>query len=100
MKLINQLDARDCGPSCLAMIAKYYNNGINIRTIRDCFDTNTDGVSILSISRIAERIGFKTIGGMITFSSFSSQQILPCIAHWDQNHFVVVYIEKGDIPSI
>lgn len=91
MKLINQLDARDCGPSCLAMIAKYYNNGINIRTIRDCFDTNTDGVSILSISRIAERIGFKTIGGMITFSSFSSQQILPCIAHWDQNHFVVVY---------
>ena len=91
MKLINQLDARDCGPSCLAMIAKYYNDGINIRTVRDCFDTNTDGVSVLSISKIAERIGFKTIGGMITFSSFSSQQILPCIAHWDQNHFVVVY---------
>lgn len=91
MEIIKQFDSRDCGPACLAMIAKYYDGDINIKEIRNCFNTNADGVSLLSISKNAEKIGFKTIGGTITFDSLASRNVLPCIAHWDQNHFVVVY---------
>lgn len=91
MEIIKQFDSRDCGPACLAMIAKYYDGDICIKEIRNRFNTNTDGVSLLSISKNAEKIGFKTIGGTITFDSLASRNVLPCIVHWDQNHFVVVY---------
>lgn len=91
MKFISQLDARDCGATCLAMIARYYFPQYHTEAIKERFDINTEGVSVLAISKVAEIIGFKTIGGLISFSALSSANRLPCIIHWDQNHFVVVY---------
>lgn len=57
------------------------------------------GISLLQISKVAERIGFKTIGGLLKFSSLTSSHILPCIVHWNQNHFVVVYKVKKHIKG-
>lgn len=94
MELIKQFDAKDCGPACLAMIAIYYNPSICIKSIKDLFNTNTEGVSLLAISKNAEKIGLKTSGGTITFASLSTCNVLPCIVHWNQEHFVVVYKVK------
>ena len=81
----------DCGPSCLVMIAKHYGTHPNIEAIRKTCDLGKGGVSLLGISKAAEEIGFKTIGGRLSFDTLTSEVPLPCIIHWNQNHFVVVY---------
>ena len=46
---------------------------------------------MLGISKAAETIGFKTVGGRLSFDTLAFEVPLPCIVHWNQNHFVVVY---------
>lgn len=89
-----QYDAMDCGPSCLAMIAKHYGLQPNVEKIRRSCALNKEGVSLLGISKAAESIGFKTIGGRLTFNTLAKEVTHPCIIHWNQNHFVVVYKVK------
>lgn len=84
----------DCGPSCLAMIAKHYGSEPDVEELRSVCSLGKDGVSLLGISKAAERIGFKSIGGRLGFDTLASEAPLPCIVHWDQNHFVVVYRVK------
>jgi len=86
-----QLDAMDCGPACLRMIAKHYGKHYSPQTLRErCFITR-EGVSMLGISDAAESIGFHTVGVRISFEQLVEDAILPCILHWNQNHFVVCY---------
>ena len=93
--LVRQRDAKDCGPSCLAMIVKHYGGSFNINSIRTDCALNREGVSLLGISKAAEELGFKSVGGRLSFSSLASEALLPCIVHWSQNHFVVVYKVKN-----
>lgn len=86
-----QLDAMDCGPACLRMIAKYYGRSYTLHTLRERSFITREGVSMLGISDAAESIGFRTTGVKITFDQLCNDVPLPCIAHWNQNHFVVVY---------
>ncbi len=88
---VYQRDAMDCGPSCLAMIASYYGKKLNIEQLREKCYLAKDGVSLLGISKAAEKKGFHTVGGKLTFTVLYEKNLLPCIAHWDQNHFVVIY---------
>ena len=81
----------DCGPSCLAMIAKYYGTDVGIDQLRKICSLGKEGVSLLGISKAAEAIGLKTIGGRLSFDTLAHEVPLPCIVHWNQNHFVVVY---------
>lgn len=86
-----QLDAMDCGPSCLRMVAKYYGKTYSLQTLRErCFITR-EGVSLLGVSDAAENIGFRTIGVKTSFENLVKDANLPCILHWNQNHFVVCY---------
>lgn len=93
--LVRQRDAKDCGPSCLAMIVKHYGGSFNINSIRTDCALNREGVSLLGISKAAEELGFKSVGGRLSFSSLASEALLPCIVHWSQNRFVVVYKVKN-----
>lgn len=86
-----QLDAMDCGPTCLRMIAKYYGQSYSIQHLREKSFITRAGVSMLGISDAAETIGFRTQGVKITFEQLVSEKPLPCILHWNQNHFVVCY---------
>lgn len=89
-----QLDRMDCGPSCLAMIAKHYGLAPDLERVRTTCSLGKRGGSLLGISKAAEELGFKSIGGRIDFDTLACEAPLPCIAHWDQNHFVVVYKAK------
>ena len=91
MHLIRQKDAMDCGPACLAMIAKYFGSNPDIEQIRHNCALGRDGVSLLGISKAAEDIGLKTVSGSLPFHILASEAPLPCIVYWNQNHFVVVY---------
>ncbi|PXV69000.1 ATP-binding cassette subfamily B protein [Dysgonomonas alginatilytica] len=86
-----QLDAMDCGPTCLRMIAKYYGRSYSIQNLREKAFITREGVSMLGISDAAESIGLHTNGVKITFEQLVEDAPLPCILHWNQNHFVVCY---------
>lgn len=103
LKICYQRDAMDCGPSCLAIIAKHYGQQADKEQLRKICSLGKEGVSLLGISKAAENLGFKTIGGRLSFEILSQEVLLPCIVHWNQNHFVVVYKikkhKKGNTPS-
>lgn len=85
----------DCGPTCLRIIAKYYGKSYSLQTLRDNCHINREGVSLLEISGAAEKIGFRTMGARLSFEQLCNEIVLPCIVHWNQCHFVVVYkVEK------
>ena len=90
-----QLDAMDCGPTCLRIIAKYYGRSYSLQTLRDKSFITRQGVSMLGISDAAESIGFRTQGLRITLDRLIEDMPLPCILHWNQNHFVVCYEITG-----
>lgn len=89
--IIRQLDAMDCGAACLAMVSKYYGLDQNLANLREITFVDRDGVSLLNIKSAAEKIGFETLPVKVSYYNLQTELPLPAIAHWDQNHFVVVY---------
>ncbi len=85
----------DCGPACLYMIAKHYGKEYSLDYLRNKSFIAHDGVSLLGISKAAEDIGFHTIAGKATFENLTHNVSLPCIIHWKQEHFVVLYRIKN-----
>jgi ATP-binding cassette, subfamily B, bacterial len=93
-----QHDAMDCGPTCLRMVAKHYGRGFSIQKLREATQIGKEGVSLLGISEAAESIGFKTLAIKVPFRQLEKDALLPCVVHWKQNHFVVVYqIKKNQV---
>ncbi|ETK12712.1 ABC transporter ATP-binding protein, partial [Tannerella sp. oral taxon BU063 isolate Cell 8/11] len=88
---VKQPDAMDCGPASLVMIAQHYGRHYTLEHLRERCSLARDGVSLLGISKAAEEIGFRTVGGRLTFDKLAEKALLPCIVHWNQEHFVVVY---------
>lgn len=89
-----QHDAMDCGPTCLRMVAAHYGRRYSLEGLREKSHISREGVSMLGISEAAENIGFRTMGARLSFEQLAEAP-MPCIVHWNQNHFVVVYkIEK------
>lgn len=86
-----QLDAMDCGPSCIRMIAKHFGHTFSLQSLREKSFLTRQGVSLLGISEAAESIGFRTQGVRVSFNQLTEDIPLPCIVHWNQNHFVVCY---------
>jgi len=94
---VHQPDAMDCGPSCLKMVAQFYNVRISLETLRQkCFITR-EGVSFLGLSEAADSLGFRTMGVKISLEMLLTKVPLPCIVHWRQRHFIVVYKIKNNI---
>jgi ATP-binding cassette subfamily B protein len=93
---VKQLDAMDCGPACLKMIAGFYKKNFSLDYLRKkCYITR-EGVSFLGLSEAADSIGFRTMGVKIPYDILAEKVTLPCIVHWQQKHFVVVYRIKYD----
>ena len=86
-----QLDAMDCGPTSLRIVAQYYGRHYSLQNLRERCHLTREGVSLLGISDAAESIGFRTTGVKITWEQLRDAALLPCIVHWNQQHFVVVY---------
>ncbi|WET04912.1 peptidase domain-containing ABC transporter [Flavobacterium sp. YJ01] len=90
-----QADNKDCGPTCLKIIAKYYGKTINIQELRDFSETTREGSNLLFLSDAAEKIGFRTLGVKLSVTRIEEAP-LPCILHWNKDHYVVLYkIKKG-----
>lgn len=86
-----QLDLMDCGPTCLRIVAQYFGKHYSAQDLREKSQISRDGVSLLGLSDAAESIGFKTVGIKVSLKKLAADVPLPCILHWSQNHFVVLY---------
>lgn len=86
-----QYDQMDCGPTCLRMISAFYGKKLSQKEMRENSFITRLGVSLLGVSMAAEKIGFRTTGVQITYRQLQNEAPLPCIVHWNQQHFVVVY---------
>ncbi|MCF6358621.1 MAG: cysteine peptidase family C39 domain-containing protein, partial [Draconibacterium sp.] len=85
-----QPDAMDCGPTCLRIVAKHFGRHYNLETLRELTWKTREGVSLLTISDAAEKIGFRSQGARINLETLLEVP-LPIILHWNQDHFVVLY---------
>lgn len=95
LKSYRQLDSMDCGPTCLRMIARYYGKTYSLQYLRELSHITREGVTMLGLCEAAEKIGMKTLGAKITIGQLANEIILPCILHWNHNHFIVCYNVKG-----
>lgn len=99
-----QLDSMDCGPTCLRMIARFFGKTYSTQFLREKSYIDKAGVSLKGISEAAESIGFRTLAVKVSLSEKEKENLhggqfqptlsdapLPCIVHWNQNHFVVAY---------
>lgn len=93
-KVYKQTNVMDCGPTCLRMVAKYYNKEYQISQLREISGFSKEGVSFLGISEGAEKIGFRTRGVQVGINELLESCPLPCILHWNMNHFVVLIPQK------
>ena len=90
-----QSESKDCGPTCLKIISKFYKKNISLKKLREITETNREGSSLSKLSDAAEVLGFRTLGVKISFKDISLVNF-PAILHWNNNHFVVLYNKKGD----
>ncbi len=85
----------DCGPTCLRIIAKYYGRQYSLTTLREKSYTTREGSSLSQLGAAAESIGFHSLGAKISFKQLAEAAPMPCIVHWNQNHYIVVYKVKN-----
>ncbi|MEN9522987.1 MAG: hypothetical protein RL065_1364 [Bacteroidota bacterium] len=78
------------------MVADSYGKNISINKLRELCELNREGVSLLGISKAAEAIGFRSLGVKIDVEKLINDAPLPCILHWNQNHFVVLHKITND----
>lgn len=89
-----QADQKDCGPTCLKIIAKYFGKVISIQELRKLTETTRIGSSLLGLSEASEKIGLKSLGVKLSLEKLTEAP-LPCVLHWNKNHYVVLYKLKG-----
>lgn len=87
--IIVQAEATECGLACMAMLAGYYGYQIDLPAIRRKFPTSLKGVTIRNLVTMGTTLGLATRALRAELSALSKLR-LPCILHWDHNHFVLL----------
>jgi ATP-binding cassette subfamily B protein len=85
-----QQSGSDCGAACLVMVARYWGKKFSVNRIRDIANVDANGASLRGLSAAAESIGFSTRPVKASIDQLAKQK-LPAIAHWEGNHYIVVY---------
>ncbi|MEX6626207.1 peptidase domain-containing ABC transporter [Tenacibaculum salmonis] len=94
-----QTESKDCGPTCIKIISKHYGKTINTQQLRSLSETTREGSSLLGLSDAVESMGFKSLGIKLAFNKLKEAP-LPCVLHWNKNHYVVLYKIKKDTVYI
>ncbi len=92
-----QHSEEDCGAACLATVAKHYGRNFTLSRIRDAVGTGSRGTTLLGLRRGAEALGFHARQAQATPEAIEhlNRAPLPLIVHWQGNHWVVLYRQRG-----
>ena len=90
-----QHDSMQCGIACLQMVCQYYGRTYSMEAISNFCHATTEGVSMLGISEASENLGIESVSAKVSVEKLTKAP-MPCILHWSQSHFVVLYrVKKG-----
>ncbi|MBL7726188.1 MAG: peptidase domain-containing ABC transporter, partial [Dinghuibacter sp.] len=95
-----QLDTMDCAPACLKMVAGVHGIRVSMPTLRERCNTSRMGTSTADIVYAAEQTGMKAGVFKTTVKYLAENNPLPCIIHWRNDHYVVLYKIKDGKYSI
>ncbi|WP_234465386.1 peptidase domain-containing ABC transporter [Erwinia sp. S59] len=87
--MIHQTESAECGLACLAMICGYHGKSVDLIALRREFNLSARGATLSGLIGIAEQMGLTTRALSLDIDEISSLK-MPCILHWDFNHFVVL----------
>lgn len=97
MKSIRQSQAAECGLACLAMVADHHGHRTGLRELRQRFQLSLKGASLTRLVGIAQTLGFQSRALRLELTDLDKLR-LPCVLHWDLNHFVVLSkVRKGRV---
>jgi ATP-binding cassette subfamily B protein RaxB len=92
---ILQTESAECGLACLAMVGNYYGYDVDLFHLRQQCGVSSRGANLGQLIGIATSINLQTRPLSLDIDELD-QLRLPCILHWDMNHFVVLVAIKGD----
>ncbi|MRX38659.1 ATP-binding cassette domain-containing protein [Flavobacterium sp. LC2016-23] len=87
----HQYDFMDCGPTSLKMVCKFHGKNVDLAYLREISFINGQGTTFAGLVDAAEKLGLATMGLSVTFNDLAEELSLPCIVHWRQRHYAVVY---------
>ncbi|MBD2594555.1 ATP-binding cassette domain-containing protein [Nostoc spongiaeforme FACHB-130] len=93
--LILQQSSSDCGAACLAMISQYWGKRFRLNTLRNLAAIDCTGASLAGLATAAQTLGYTTLQVRASLTKLESQTS-PWIAHWQGNHYIVVWQIQGD----
>src|SRR5882757_7898558 len=96
---ILQMEAAECGAACLAMVLAYHGSWVPLEQLRVECGVSRDGSKASNIVRAAKRLGLSAKGFRLELPTLRSAP-MPCIIHWNFNHFVVLEGIKGGFAYI
>jgi len=86
-----QLDQMDCGPSCIKMLTEFFGKKYDLEYLRQISFLQRDGASLGGLSEALSKLGIESVGIKVDFQELISEIPLPAIAHWEGNHFIIIY---------
>lgn len=86
---VRQSEAAECGLACVTMIANAHGCGLGLRELRHRFPVSSKGATLQRLIEIAGDLGLRGRALRLDLSQLS-RLALPCILHWDLNHYVVL----------
>lgn len=89
MPMLHQTEAAECGLACLAMIASFHGYQSNLNELRQRFSSSIEGCTLLDLMHLAEKLQLSSRPLRIEMEDLGALR-LPCVLHWDLNHFVVL----------
>lgn len=91
--VVHQTESSECGLACLAMICGFYGKSIDLISLRRQFNLSARGSTLAGINDIASKLGMQSRALSLDINEVSALK-MPCILHWDFNHFVVLVSVK------
>lgn len=80
----------DCGPACLKMVSAYHGKSFPIAYFRRICHIGKQGTTLASLAAAAEQLGMRSLSAELPLSTLTEKAPLPCILHWEKNHYVVL----------
>ena len=92
--MLLQTEEAECGLACLAMVATFHGLKTDLPTLRRRFSLSLKGATLMDLSRMAGQMQLTPRALRVDLEHLSQLQ-LPCVLHWDMNHFVVLTRLRG-----
>ncbi|MEB3337135.1 MAG: ABC transporter transmembrane domain-containing protein, partial [Leptolyngbyaceae bacterium] len=92
---VEQQSSSDCGAACLSMILRYWGKRVPVHVLRDRANVGRTGASLKNLAKAAEALNFHARPVKASLNRMVDQPN-PWIAHWEGNHYVVVYRFRGN----